>query len=130
MRDYKHSIDNYKYENAEKDIFHNFDKREKVKKLLEEIFQEEYKLKDGTIEKGYNIKQEIKNNKNEFNKLNILLKGDDDMINKIIDVLFNKQNEQKEYLKYIELKEIKELKKVQITTNKNSEINCVWQFAD
>ena len=60
MRDYKHSIDNYKYENTEKDIFLNFDKREKVKKLLEEIFKEEYKLKDGTIEKGYNIKQEIK----------------------------------------------------------------------
>ena len=130
VRDYKNSIENYKYENAEKDIFHNFDKRGKVNDLLKEIFQEEYKLKDGTIEKGYSIKQEIKNDKNEFNKLNILLKGDENMIKKIIDVLFNKQNEKKEYLKYIELKDIEKLKKVELTTNKNSEINCVWQFVD
>ena len=49
LPDFKHSIENYKYENSEKNIFKDFDKRKKVNDLLEEIFKEEYKLKDGTI---------------------------------------------------------------------------------
>lgn len=130
VRDYKNAIENYNYENAEKDIFHNFDKREKVNKLLEEIFQEECELKDGIIVKRNIIEQEIKNHKNEFNKLNILLKGDENMINKILDALFIKQNEQKEYLINVKLKGIEKLKKVLLTQNKKSEIDCVWQFVD
>ena len=130
VRDYKNAIENYKYENAEKDIFFNFDKRKEVNDLLEKIFQEECELKEGITEKRDIIKQEIKNHKNEFNKLNILLKGDENMINKILDALFIKQNEQKEYLINVELKGIEKLEEVLLTQNKNNEINCVWQFVD